>query len=242
MAASSAGSVAVPRRPMRIGPAWSYRIQKVVIDLSPDPARIAGSAPAQQGRSASMAIDQYARHSTAGHSTRRPWDPIRTFALLGMLLLISAASGAANKADGNDRERTSAWKVDQWYIFTSLYTKHWDDDPEHVNHQKLLGVEAQMDNRWLFGLALFDNSFGQASQYLYGGYSWDLLGSELFHFKLTGGLLHGYEGRYQDKIPLNDLGIAPAILPTIGLQYKSFIAELNIAGTAAFTITAGFAF
>jgi len=157
-------------------------------------------------------------------------------------MALSAAAQASDDADFSVQADSGNWQIDQWYFFTSLYTKHWDDDPEHVNHQKLLGLEAHMDNQWLFGLALFDNSFGQASQYLYAGYSWDLFGSELFHFKLTGGLLHGYEGRYQDKIPLNDLGIAPAILPTIGFQYKSFVTELNIAGTAAFTVTAGFAF
>ena len=53
---------------------------------------------------------------------------------------------------------------------------------------------------------------------------------ELWYFKLTGGLLHGYKEPYDDKIPLNDLGVAPAILPTLGFQYKFFVAEANLAG------------
>jgi len=162
-----------------------------------------------------------------------------------LLIIVAFPVGncmAQDDAPPADAEQGSGWEVEQWYIFTSLYTKHWDDDPEHVNHQKLLGGEALMKNNWVFGLALFDNSFGQNTQYLYAGYRWNLFHSKLFYFKLTGGLLHGYKEPYEDKIPLNGLGVAPAILPILGFQYKWFATELSIAGTAAITITAGIAF
>ncbi len=74
------------------------------------------------------------------------------------------------------------------------------------------------------------------------GKSWALFSSRFWYFKLTGGLLHGYKEPYEDKIPLNDLGIAPAILPALGFKYKMFLIEANLAGTAAMTITAGIAF
>src|SRR6056297_1244385 len=138
-----------------------------------------------------MAIPEQARRTTSENSARRFRNLVSTFALLGALLIASTDSRAQQTTDANDTEETGGWNIEHWYFFTSLYTKHWDDDPEHVNNQKMLGGEAQMENRWVFGLALFDNSFGQATQYLYGGYTWDLFGSELFHFKLTGGLLHG---------------------------------------------------
>jgi hypothetical protein len=143
-------------------------------------------------------------------------------ALIFMQAGVSLAQGDDTVADDSTNQ-SSGWEVEQWYIFTSLYTKHWDDDPEHVNNQKLLGGEAMMANNWVFGLAWFDNSFGQNSQYLYAGYS-------------------GYKEPYEDKIPLNGLGVAPAILPIMGFQYKWFATELSIAGTAAVTITAGVAF
>jgi len=54
--------------------------------------------------------------------------------------------------------------------------------------------------------------------------------------------LHGYKEPYDDKIPLNQLGVAPAIVPTLGFQYKFFVAEANLGGLAALTITAGIAF
>jgi hypothetical protein len=137
---------------------------------------------------------------------------------------------------------TLAMDIKEWRVQTSLYTKHWDPDPEHVNNQKLLSLEFETTTKWIYGLAWFDNSFGQPSQYLYAGYSWRLFRKDWAYFKLTGGLLHGYKEPYEDKIPLNQLGVAPAIIPTIGFRYKRVFTEFQIAGTAALTITAGFSF
>jgi hypothetical protein len=57
-----------------------------------------------------------------------------------------------------------------------------------------------------------------------------------------GGLLHGYKEPYEDKIPLNQLGVAPAIVPALGFRYKWFIAEANLGGLAVVTVTAGVRF
>ena len=37
-----------------------------------------------------------------------------------------------------------AWAADDgdfWYLQTSVYTRHFNPDPEHNNHQDLLGLE-----------------------------------------------------------------------------------------------------
>jgi hypothetical protein len=167
-------------------------------------------------------------------------------ARLGVVALLVCLSLPATglKADETSPEpgNSSGWKIHEWKLQTSIYTKHWDPDPAHVNHQKLLGLEAVCENDWLFGAAFFDNSFGQSSQFVYFGKSWRLFDSRFWYVKLMGGLLHGYEEPYEDKIPLNGLGIAPAILPSLGFRYKRVFVETNIAGTAAMTITAGIAF
>lgn len=159
-----------------------------------------------------------------------------------ILLLLTFPCQAQQLANEKNSAAVSGWTIEHWYIFTSLYTLHFEPEPDHVNNQKLLGVETHMENNWLFGLANFDNSFGQNSQYLYAGYLWDLFSSEHWYFKLTGGLLHGYKEPFQDKIPLNDLGVAPAILPTLGFRYKFFVTEVNLLGNAAVTVTAGISF
>lgn len=136
----------------------------------------------------------------------------------------------------------SAMEIKEWRFQTSLYTKHWDPDPEHVNNSNLLGLEFETTTKWIYGFAWFDNSFGQSSQYLFAGYSWKLFSKDWAYFKLTGGLLHGYKEPYEDKIPLNELGIAPAIVPTFGFRYKRVMTEVQILGAAAITVTVGFSF
>lgn len=147
-------------------------------------------------------------------------------------------------ADETDLEivTSDVWKIEEWRFQTSLYTKHWDPEPEHDNSQSLIAVEALFRNGWIIGGAVFDNSFGQTSEYLFMGRQWDMFQSEFWYFKLTGGLLHGYKDPYDEKIPLNDLGVAPAIVPSIGFRYKRLLIETNILGNAAISITGGFAF
>lgn len=129
-----------------------------------------------------------------------------------------------------------------WKIQTSVYTRHFDPDPEHNNDQNLFSVEAVLKNDWLIGAAIFDNSYYQESQLLYAGKSWKLLDSDMWYIKLTGGLLHGYKEPYEDKIPLNGLGIAPVIIPALGFRYRWLVAEANLGGLAVVTFTAGVRF
>lgn len=155
----------------------------------------------------------------------------------------SEARGSATTEETGEKEsRGSGWKISGWNIQTSLYTKHWDPDPDHTNKQKLIGPELVFENDYLVGLAIFRNSFDQPSQFLYIGKTWPLFHSRFFYFKLVGGLLHGYKEPYEDKIPLNGLGVAPAILPSFGFRYKHVMLEVQIAGTAALTVTGGLRF
>ena len=155
----------------------------------------------------------------------------------------SEARGSATTEETGEKEsRGSGWKISGWNIQTSLYTKHWDPEPDHTNKQKLIGPELVFENDYLVGLAIFRNSFDQPSQFLYIGKTWRLFRSEYFYFKLVGGLLHGYKEPYEDKIPFNGLGVAPAILPSFGFRYKYIMLEAQIAGAAAITITGGLRF
>lgn len=129
-----------------------------------------------------------------------------------------------------------------WTIQTSVYTRHFDKDPEHNNSQNMLSVEALLKNDWVAGAAMFDNSFHQRSQLVYAGKSWSPFGSDFWYFKLRGGLLHGYKEPYEDKIPFNGLGIAPVIIPALGFRYRGLVAEGILGGVAVVTFTAGVSF
>jgi hypothetical protein len=163
-------------------------------------------------------------------------------ACLACALLVFSTHICAEEDTATVAEHSSGWKISGWNIQTSLYTKHWDSEPDHTDHQKLIGPELVFENDYMVGLAIFRNSFDQPSQFLYIGKTWRLFRTDWFYFKLVGGLLHGYKEPYEDKIPFNGLGVAPAILPSFGIRYKRVMLEAQIAGTAAITITGGLRF
>ncbi|MBY8955988.1 MULTISPECIES: sn-glycerol-3-phosphate transporter [Pseudomonas] len=128
-----------------------------------------------------------------------------------------------------------------WYAQTSVYTRHYSPDPEHNNHQDLIGIERNQASGWVFGGATFRNSFRQRSNYAYVGKRYDSSEYPLY-LKLTGGLLQGYRGDYKDKIPLNRYGVAPVIIPSVGTHYGPLAAELVFLGANAAMVTSGVRF
>lgn len=170
-----------------------------------------------------------------------------TFVKGATAILCSLCLSPGYVAASGNYFKNFANNVDYVSVYTSFYTRHFSPEPYHVNDQNMLGVEMRLVNKWSYGVTFFDNSFGQESQYLYTGYQWNLsdfssYGSVRQHFKLTGGLVHGYKDEYQDKIPFNGLGIAPAIIPTYGVRYKNLITEASLGGVSAFMISVGYRF
>lgn len=136
-------------------------------------------------------------------------------------------------------------ELDHTLVQTSLYTRHFHPDPEHTNHQKLIGLEFHTPDDWLAGGAHFQNSFAQDTFYLYVGRQfplWHFAHDTTLRAKLTAGLLHGYRGEYRDKIPFNHLETAPAALPSIGIRWKRVEGDLIVFGAAGLMITAGLRF
>jgi hypothetical protein len=128
-----------------------------------------------------------------------------------------------------------------WQVQTSLYTRHFSPDPEHNNHQDLLGIERNEASGLLYGAATFRNSFSQRSFYAYAGKRFDSTDYPLY-LKVSGGLLQGYKGEYRDKIPLNRFGVAPVIIPALGLHLGAFTAEVALLGASAAMVNVGVRF
>ena len=123
---------------------------------------------------------------------------------------------------------------------------HFNSSPEHADYSWLIGVEWQSPSRWLVGASYFNNSFDQKCQYYYFGKSWPLdsiSDNQYFknmYFKLTGGVLLGYKEPYEDKIPLNNNGIAPGIVPGLGYKFGDFNVQINLLGGAGLMFTFGY--
>lgn len=128
-----------------------------------------------------------------------------------------------------------------WHIETSLYTTHFHPKPEHNNHQELIGIDYNFPSKWFIGGATFRNSFRQCSVYAYAGKRYDLEGTPIYA-RLSGGLIHGYHGKYKNKVPLNNLGIAPAIIPGVGIQVTKVNIEAFLLGFNARMVNAGIRF
>ena len=76
--------------------------------------------------------------------------------LVAMLMLFFAAS-------------SHAFETSHHRLQISVFTKHLEPKPYRVNQQNLVNVEWWLSDGRHAGVAFFDNSFGQFSQYLYVG-------------------------------------------------------------------------
>lgn len=119
-------------------------------------------------------------------------------------------------------------------IAVSPYTHHWRYNPEH-KHVVLVALHEHLPGGHLCGLSLFSNSFGQPSAYVYAGRQFEgLLWMPRLSLKVTAGVLYGYVGRYQDKVPFNHNGFSPAIIPALGYSLnRRDSVQMELLGTAA---------
>ncbi len=112
-----------------------------------------------------------------------------------------------------------AWHAPaHWRLAVSPFSNHWRYSEEH-QPVYALGLERESDDRWLLGGAFFSNSFGQPSAYAYVGRRSDgLFGEPSVFFQWSVGLMYGYVGKYQSKVPLNVNGFSPGALIGLGWQ------------------------
>jgi len=138
------------------------------------------------------------------------------------------------------------WRTDRFYFQFAYYTWHFHYDSAHQQSylfdSEYHFQETWLGGQWIAGLALFQNSFGQFSQYIFGGLVWRPIESEQpFYVKVSAGPLHGYTGQYQNKVPFNSSsGWAPAIIPSVGYcVMKRYCGEFVLLGTNAALFTIG---
>lgn len=150
-------------------------------------------------------------------------------------------------------EEEASWlKLERTTIYTSLYTHHFNDrsdrpnGPEYNNDQNLIGIEFHNPYRWLVGTTWFKNSYDEPSWYFYGGYEFLLakpFDNTEFYAKLTGGILHGYDGDdSRDAIPVNYNDTGPAFLPSVGARVGPVQADVTLFGTSGLLFTGGVSF
>ena len=160
-------------------------------------------------------------------------------------------AGTATGSEGTTAVTTSVWdapepwRTDRFYFQTSLATVHWNPSDKHNNNQKLVYGEWRLQERWLggqvlVGAAAFSNSFYQPSQFVFGGLLWRPFDSvPAAYARIAAGVLHGYKGEYQDKIPFNSTGFAPAAIGSVGYCFNRICGEMVLIGTSGVMWTLG---
>jgi hypothetical protein len=125
----------------------------------------------------------------------------------------------------------------------SPYTHHWHHSPEH-KPVWLVALDEPLPGNRFCGIALFSNSFGQPSTFVYAGQQFNqLMGHPQLFLKVSAGILYGYVGKYQDKVPLNHNGFSPAIIPAIGYRFNEHDSvQVKVLGTAGWMFSYGRSF
>ncbi len=139
---------------------------------------------------------------------------------------------------------TDAWQQPGiWRFNVSPFSHHFNPDPEHRSVWAV-GAERQCADDWLAGGSFFSNSFGQPSAYAYIGRRFPaLLGQPQLFGQISAGVLYGYVGKYQDKVPLNFGGFSPGALLTVGWQFdKQSAAAVHLLGNAGLMLQLSYDF
>lgn len=123
------------------------------------------------------------------------------------------------------------------------YVAHRNNNSDHNQWPRLLGVEYESAARWLGGAAAFRNSYYQNAAYVYAGKRWFLSSiDENLYTKFSAGFVYGYKDPYEDRLPVNHNGYGFAIAPALGYQLGRANAQIVFLGTAAVTFTFGYDF
>ena len=161
----------------------------------------------------------------------------------GAALLCVAATCAALPGPARAEPTAEILGDGYWRLAVSPFSVHFHYDAAHRNVWAI-GVERQRNDDWLAGASYFSNSFGQASGYLYVGKRFPaLFGQAPWFAQVSGGLLYGYVGEYQNKVPFNSNGFSPGILISTGWQFnKEFSATVHLLGNAGAMLQLGWDF
>ena len=149
---------------------------------------------------------------------------------LSAALLLAALEACADDVTAPAAAASAA----KWQLTLSPFTQHYHPKPEH-HYVWLVGIERIGTDNSLMGVAYFNNSFGQDSVYIY---PWGQTYPRLWGFeKLTGkwsaGLIYGYTGKYEDKVPFNHNGYSPGFVPALSWALGSgYEAQVSFPGGA----------
>ncbi|MEM9172684.1 MAG: hypothetical protein AAGA84_08275 [Pseudomonadota bacterium] len=89
-----------------------------------------------------------------------------------------------------------------WYLQGGAYV-HYNDDEDYEGPPLFAGIERHISPKYQLGFSMFQNSFGQFTQYAYVGRTFHPWAEHpRWRFKLTAGVIQGYRGERHDTLPI----------------------------------------
>ncbi len=155
--------------------------------------------------------------------------------LLVLLTLVPSVHAQADQASLDNVDDSRRWL----YAQVGAYG-HYSDDEDFDGAPLMLTVEIRNSRNRLYGLSLFNNSFGQFSQFAYVGWEYPL--PKLHRYaraKLAVGLVHGYRDEFEGELPLSFGNFAPGLVPAIGFKKDGLGVDLVVLSNAALMIAVG---
>jgi hypothetical protein len=150
------------------------------------------------------------------------------------IMVCRSAAGAEPVQDEQDRSP-------KWYVQTGAYV-HWISSDDFKGAPLFAGVEVHLKDDWSGGFSIFNNSFGQFTQYAYAGKSfrpWEARPD--IRVAITAGIVHGYRDEYHDTLPIRwggSWGIG--VVPAIGIHKKRIGYDVALLGVSGLLFLVGF--
>ena len=192
-----------------------------------------------------IALTKFSHNQGCGHNAA-PGRLSGILACASALIAGLSLSLSPGVARAQDSQADGLGEKPYWELVIGPFAVHFSNEDEH-KHVYLLGIERSLPQapQWsgadatIFGFSAFNNSFGQPSAYAYYGFRWDnLFGHPKWYAKISGGVIYGYKGEYEDKVPFNHDGFGLAIIPAVGYRLTPNDAiQVGTLGTAGLIFT-----
>ena len=155
----------------------------------------------------------------------------------GLLLFVALLLCSSNANAENSEEDSG-----RIYLQLGGYA-HFTSGEERHGLPILASIDRSAPRRYYYGLALFNNSFNQFSQFLYVGreFPWKRV-HENIRFRVSVGVIYGYRDGFEDKLPVHYKGLALGLVPSIGYKRNQVGFDMALLGAAGLMFTVGYEF
>jgi hypothetical protein len=160
---------------------------------------------------------------------------IRLLALLSLAVM-------AQPSCAREHEAADTW-TPSWYLQGGAYI-HYTNKDKYEGAPVFASIEYHQKPKLLWGFSMFENSFGDFTQYAYVGrefHPWE--NKPNLHIKLSAGVVQGYKDEHQDILPIrwgNSWGLGA--VPSVGFMAENFGFDVAVLSTSGLLFLAGYQF